>query len=239
MKWRGGHLRLFALPKHPGHQSEDVAGAVRHRNRFAIADGASSSYHPRGWACRLVRDFLRDPNPSPAWLQRAQARFQRELAPGLTDRFHRRAAERGSFATLLGFTLQPSGVDVSAVGDSLLVIAHPDGLWLAPALSAEDFAADPRLLCSHSGRGAFQGTAADFLAASRSWRTGPSGWEGVRLLAMTDALAAWLLAEDAPARLAQLWALPDQARFAALVAEEQAARRMRQDDTTLLLLDPR
>ena len=129
-------------------------------------------------------------------------------------------------------------LDGIALGDSVLFVQTNCALLQIPPLTPADFAEDPVLLSSHAGRGAFADTDAAFAAARFSVAAPEPGWTGCRMLAMTDALAAWVVAGDAQERLACLAAVPDAPSFAALVADLIARMEMRQDDATLLIIEP-
>lgn len=239
MRWRAGRLRLFARPKLPGIASEDVAVLDRARGHFAVCDGATQSYHPRGWAGRLARAYVADGRMDAASLAAAQNRFQRENVEAANDRYRRAAFSRGSFATLLGFTLTPEALEVTAFGDSLLMVDGHQGQHLVPPLGQHDFGSSPVLLPSHADAGAFRATPEAF-ASARTRLTAPDGgWPGTRILVMTDALAAWLLAGDGIGhRVEILLDLESPVDFCVLVGREIDAGRMKLDDVTLLMLEP-
>jgi len=156
--------RAFTRAKEQGRACEDVVLGWPQLGRFAMSDGASISYDSRGWARTLCWQFMRDTNVDPDWLERARARFAARDAPAEDDWAAILASDRGSYATFLGLTVTASFLVVHAIGDTVLFVLTPDSrLTIYPQLSHADFSAEPVLLCSVAGRGAFPDTEDAFL----------------------------------------------------------------------------
>ena len=233
--------RAFTRAKESGRTCEDVILGCRARGRYAVSDGASVSYDSRGWARALCRQFLADELPGAGWLQAARDHFRARSAPPAEDWAAAHAAERGSFATLLGIAISPPHIVVHAIGDTVLFVLAADGaVAMVPEMTAEAFRRDPVLLCSRAGRGAFADTDAAFAAAGSVLCAPAGGWDGTRLLAMTDALAEWVAgAADVGERRSRLEALAspqDGEAFRRWAGEAIAAGRVRNDDCALLTL---
>jgi hypothetical protein len=182
---------------------------------------------------------MRDINVGPDWLERARARFAARSAPGEDDWAAILASDRGSYATFLGLTVTASGLVVHAVGDTVLFAIRPDAqLIVYPQLSHADFAGEPVLLCSVAGRGAFPDTEDAFAEGQFTLPAPPCGWSGTKLIAVTDALAEWVVRVEGNTerveRLEEITRHRDRASFNAWVAEAIAAGDLRRDDCSVL-----
>jgi hypothetical protein len=232
--------RAFRLAKERDRPSEDALAVCRRANRYALSDGAGACYDGRSWARILCRNYIRDPTVCPDWLDAARQRLHAIASPPPEDWLGVIAFQKGSFATLLGFTIFPDRIAGLALGDTVLFVEREGQIDTFPQMSAEDFHLNPVLLSSHRETGAFPDTDEAFGASRFTMPAPDSGWAGTRLLAMTDALAAWVLAEPqvAAGRLGCLREIASHDGFAALVGGEITAGRMRRDDATLLVLEP-
>jgi hypothetical protein len=227
--------------KEDGRRCEDVILGCRAHGRYAVSDGASVSFDSRGWARALCGQFLRDGNVGPGWLQDARDRFAAASAAPAEDWAAAHAADRGSFATFLGLAITDRHIAVHAIGDTILFVVTPDGqVGMVPEMTADEFRRDPVLLCSRAGRGAFADTEAAFAAAEVRLAPPAGGWQGTRLLAMTDAVAQWVAgAADADGRRRRLDELTGQtsrAGFRDWAGERIAAGEVRRDDCALLTI---
>jgi hypothetical protein len=216
---------------------EDVAGV------FAIADGATEGAFSRVWARQLVGQFREKPLGSRVlsaidweeWLPRFAAPLPASESPPW---FWDRAVERGSFATILGlsFTLPESKVFAAAwqaiaVGDSCLFQVKPDQLLLSfPLDHTHDFGAAPFLVGTTGNTGALlidkaRGTQGR-LAVDES------------LVLVTDALAAWVLADakESGQRAARLSRISNDDEFVAFVESLRSADQIKNDDCTLVVI---
>lgn len=212
--------------------NEDAVCGQRYRGVYAVSDGASESHNSRLWARILTREFVARPKIDEAWVNRCvslyNANFDREKLPWMQQG----AFDRGSFATLLGVIVAPSGAvaDVIGIGDSIAVLTDGTSILASfPYSSSNQFKANPLLLATIAERN----TQVLSRMFARRWRIGRNGRRAI--LCMTDALGAWLL--HAPkTRLRDLLALKSRTQFEALVDRERQAGRLKRDDTTLLIL---
>lgn len=217
--------------------NDDRCRKVPRRGCYAVSDGASESFDPGGWAEFLSERFLA-----------AEQMDERGLAAAchayaaLHDRdamtWSRQAAyDRGSFATLLGVNLHPSGrrATITAVGDSVALLLSNGSIRDAhPYASVKEFEQNPLLLSTVMGKNA---SILDrgFTAFRRDWDL--TALKAPMVMCMTDALGAWAL--DKPSRAALLCTVRGKGAFKKLVRQEQAAGSMRRDDVTLLVLGRR
>jgi hypothetical protein len=201
---------------------------------FVLSDGASESYDARVWSHLLVKSYRKRPCFSPEWVQQAVRRYAtyRDVA-GLS--WSQQAAyERGSFATLLAVHVGENGprADIVAVGDSIAVIGENGVLTASfPYSSPDQFAERPLLISTRADRNNWIAEV-DPDRFRIAWQLSGSG---VSLMAMTDALGAWLLTKPAE-RFPLLASIRSRALFTELVESERNSGRMRRDDTTLLVL---
>ncbi|MEO0035699.1 MAG: hypothetical protein RLZZ501_1722 [Pseudomonadota bacterium] len=217
-------------------ENEDAACCWPQRGLYAISDGASESYHSAAWARVLVRRFIAHPELGPDWLAAAIAEYNTGFDREAMSWSAQAAFDRGSFATLLGLSVSrpEERVRLLAVGDSLAVLVSSGRLVASfPYESAEQFAARPMLLSTRPERNEALLRPATLQAMTAEW--GLKGTVNPRVLLMTDALGAWLLA-DPDERLGRLLGLASAEAFADLVHEERVGKRMRRDDCTLLVL---
>ncbi len=214
--------------------------------RIAVSDGASESAFAREWANGLTDAFVNRPpelcglteDSLNAWLLPAQEAWH-SCVPWDRLPWHGEAKARaGAFATLLGLTIgaAPDGSGrlswkAVAVGDSCLFVVRDDRLWLSfPLEDAAEFDNTPALVCSNPENAGYE-------------------WEGVRLhsgefaagdliILATDALACWLLAQNADGGKPweTLLAL-DSAEWDAWNEEQRREGLMRNDDTTLVVIE--
>ncbi len=188
----------------------------------------------------LSRQYARDPIVTPIWMQLARAKFHAAVSPGQEDWVGQIAFARGSFSTLLGFTVHEDRVEGLALGDTVLFIETPTSCVTIPAMNTGAFHKNPVLFSSHPGKGAFSDSPQAISDAVFVVAAPCNGWSGSRLFAATDALAEWILAdqEQLKDRLSRLAALTCRADFSALVEAEITTGRMRYDDTTVILVEP-
>ncbi len=234
--------RAFTRAKETGRICEDFILGCRAKGRYAVSDGASISYDSRGWARALCRQFLVDAAVRPEWLQAARDRFAAASPPPAEDWAAAHAVDRGNFATFLGLAITDPHIVVHAIGDTTLFVIAPDGqVGMVPDMAGDAFRRDPVLLCSRAGRGAFDDTEAAFVAAASTIRVPDTGWEGTRLLAMTDALAEWVASAADPderrGRLDELAGQPDGEAFRIWASERIASGVVRSDDCALLMIE--
>jgi hypothetical protein len=169
------------------------------------------------------------------WLQRAVNLYNRAFDRQSMSWSAQAAFDRGSFATLIGISLaqRRSHATIFAIGDSLAVLTDGHALVSSfPYHCSEQFIHPPRLLSTVWENNA------KFVQGY--WRTHTVHWPIARIrtpaiLAMTDALGAWLL--TAPrTRLHKLLEVKSKRQFEALVEHERVVSHLRRDDTTLLVI---
>lgn len=200
---------------------------------MAVSDGASVSFDSGPWAGLLVEEFVARDEPIAHWLGDAAHRYGSSYDRDAMDWMQQGAFDLGSFASFLG--IRPSqdgrGLDVTAVGDSLLAVLDSDALTLTfPYTSAEQFDASPRLLSTDVRHNRRDSTEPLILHQTIHHGSGSRR----RYLLMTDALGHWLLSY--PDRVPELLELTEMG-IIEFVASERASGRLRRDDTTLLVCE--
>jgi hypothetical protein len=203
--------------------------------RFAVADGASESIFAGEWARMLCEGFVADravARKVGPWLTLAKERW-RALGGDRPVPWHvAEKLEDGAFATFLGVCVEAGRKsaarwDAVAVGDTCLFLVEGDTLRGAfPVEQAGAFGTRPQLVGSRQWSRVGVARARGTLAA------------GARLLAMTDALAEWFLAEHEAGRAP--WrelGLLTETSFPAWVDARRADRGLKNDDVTLLVIE--
>ena len=201
---------------------------------FLLSDGASESYDARRWSRLLVANYLKRPEFDATWIADVTQNYA-QLYQNVQLSWSQQAAfDRGSFATLLALNLdeQSSKVHLLAIGDSIAVLGDSATIRdTFPYSSANEFELHPLLISTRPER-----NTEFFRDGGKTTQTSWSleGVQGACILAMTDALGAWLLSD--PARYAILSRIKSNAEFIDLIEAERAAARIRRDDTTLLVI---
>lgn len=201
------------------------------KGRLALSDGASESYDSQTWAKLLTNAYVLDQRVSTSWVaDKVQAYVASVDFASLT--WSKQAGfERGSFATLLGLEMAPSGTDadVLAIGDSLALLVR-NGMKLTsfPFHNAEQFDARPELLSTLTAANVFVSKSDFFTSNSVTW----SVQSGDQILLVTDAIGHWLLSCDEA--LGILLTVKTQEEFERLVLERRSNKTMRLDDSTVL-----
>jgi hypothetical protein len=219
---------------HEPELNEDYYRPTRHvpNGPLVVSDGASESYDARTWSRLLVSRYRKRPRFDAAWIAQATARYAAYRTSSTLSWSKQAAFERGSFATLLALHLARdfSRADILAVGDSLAVFGI-DGVICNsfPYTSPDRFSERPLLISTLSDRNC--GLLQDMDRFWTSWTLSTDS----TLMAMTDALGAWLLTEPT-SRFPILASMRSRRDFAELIETERIARRLRRDDATLLVL---
>lgn len=218
--------------------------------RFAVADGATESSFARLWARLLVLLYCNPHVQLPpvatdefveqvGWLGRV---WERQVYSQPLEWFALAKAERGSFSSLVGLTLEAGGDraigrgswQATAVGDSCLFHLRGDRLLLAAPISdPAEFGHHPRLISTNPARNHQVWQDLDRDALGGEWAAGD------QFLLMTDALACWFLTRVADG--GQPWRSLDKAsrshaHFAQWLHQRRAATEIRNDDVTLLTI---
>ena len=207
------------------------------QGRFCVADGASESSFAAAWARLLAEGFVaRPPDGSTLrdWLRPLQAEWARGTRGRELPWYAEEKARSGAFSSILGFCLEPhDGVwRALAVGDSCLFSVRENRLAASfPFSNSGEFHSRPMLLSSADRANA--GIASAVREAEGEARSGDL------ILLMTDALAAWFLAEAELGRRpwAVLERIATQEEFGTFVDLMRAGRSMRNDDVTLLKIE--
>lgn len=235
--------RFFgSVPKLSGDadRNEDSFKWSSERSALALSDGATESFDSRLWAQLLVRLFVRKPTLSMAGVDRAIAAFTRCHDPRSMSWSRRAAFDRGSFATLLGVTVNPERdqARVLAIGDTIaLLLDGPRLVASFPYTDPAEFRRRPTLLSTRRALNSFLDAADHASASATDWRLDRLAQP--RIVCMTDAIAAWFLglAKADPCAGEILLDIADIAHFEAVVEHEREAGRMQVDDTTMLILE--
>ena len=202
---------------------------------FLLSDGASESYDARRWSRLLVDNYLKRPEFDATWIDEVTKNYALLYQHAQLSWSQQAAFDRGSFATLLALKLdeQSSKVSLLAIGDSIAVLGDNGKIRESfPYSSADEFELRPLLISTRPER-----NAEIFRNSPRPIHTSWSleGLERACILAMTDALGAWLLSDPAQ-RYAVLSRIRANGEFIDLIEAERAAGRIRRDDTTLLVI---
>lgn len=235
------HITAHHAPKAGNSEAEYEDAYRTTETRVVVADGASESLLAGRWAGLLTDVFAAAPDSvctepgrfaaaaseaAGAWADVVAGYVAEREERGKPLRWYERPGlARGAFATLLAVAVDDAGWRAAAVGDTCLFHVR-DGVLLTafPLDDPEAFGTAPPLLGSRDLDPA--------LVAERVCLASGELGPGDVLYACTDALAAWVLAQDAP------WETLDTAGLTWLDAE-RAAERMANDDVTLVRVAPR
>jgi hypothetical protein len=213
---------------------------------FALSDGAGSISFPSIWAALLVRYYVKRIFNTPKDLRR--------VLPGLAGLWKTkvrnkglnwcsaRKAEQGSYASLLGFTLEePKNLSeikwhAIAIGDTVLFQFRGEKLIMEfPHYSTEDFEKNPVLLSTIADR--------NESALAELNTTTANCQQGDVFMLMTDALAQWFVecCENSKKPWETLLGFlkvgkSNHQGFKEWVESLRAKGDMRNDDTTLMIV---
>lgn len=212
--------------------NEDASAISRQRRTYVLSDGASESFSSQRWAKMLVTTFLRKPAIDKEWLRQAITSYEKAFDREQMSWSAQASYDRGSFATLLALVFDDDfqGVSIVGIGDTLVVLDDGEEMCASyPYTEAEQFRTNPLLLSTILDRN----TALLDALPTTYWRLDNN--PKAKILCMTDALGAWLLA-NTKERLPILRALGSRDEFVEMVEAARAAGDMRRDDSTLLVL---
>ncbi|WP_395088735.1 hypothetical protein [Armatimonas sp.] len=215
-------VKIFTLPKDENAPEANEDAVVSELSRLALADGASSDAFSGLWAQQLCTQFVQTGglNPESAALGWRSAIGAKPLPWFLADKLR-----QPTHASFLGLEWGEQ-LTAQAIGDSCVFVIRDSALALAfPYARAEDFASHPALVPT-------QGVVPTLQRTTLALEPGDT------ILAATDALAAWLLAESAQEPWNSLLALQNPGDFARFVQALRSARRLALDDTTLAIVAP-
>jgi hypothetical protein len=208
--------------------------------RFAVADGATEAAFSRLWALLLVLLYCGSNRLLPEAVEERAKLWSRAVFARPLPWFAVEKAQRGSFSSLLGLTLQDLPADTAshgswtafAVGDSCLFQLRGAELvksW--PIANSEHFGLHPLLISTNPTKNERIWSALNDCNLTGSWCSGD------QFLLMTDALAVWYLSSiEAGAEVDCI--LPDSSctdtQFADWLAELRLHGEIRNDDVTLV-----
>jgi hypothetical protein len=210
-------FRHFSVPKMGNgvEENEDALRLSEDRQMVAIADGATEGTYSRAWANFLVERFISDPffsiesqETTPImlrdWIDRSLVEWQVKISERTTATdapwFVARAAERGSFATLLAARFveierddcQAGGSNEIAllyavsIGDTCAFLIRNNRLLASfPLTTPSEFLRHPQLISTVPAQNESAAESASLL------RIDVHG--GDVIVFMTDALACWFL----------------------------------------------
>lgn len=215
-------VTAFTLAKDPASPEANEDALLWTETHLALADGASSDAFSGLWAQALCQTFLADGTLD---LQAAVTRWRAQL-PSPLPWFLTEKLRQPTHASFLGLTWDSSTLYIEAIGDACVFVLRDTALLFCfPYTRAEDFATHPRLVSTH-------GPLPERQQAELSLQP-----QDV-ILATTDALAAWLLQEQAHAPWSSLLALQNPGDFTRFMSALRSARRIALDDTTLAVVAP-
>jgi hypothetical protein len=219
--------------------NEDRVLLLLREHRILLLDGASDSYAPRAWVKCLEDCWRREKacgtEKLAAAVRRARTQYVSRVPP--PDHWAQEVAyERGSFATLLDVRWAGATIRMVGVGDACAMAVGADGslVWSFPMENYADFTSVPHAVGSLP-----TDTVREQELFASSLQEFTVSADAQFLVLATDAVAAWLLADDLnlrQVRMQRLLAVASKAQFAALVQCERAAGTMRRDDSTVAVV---
>jgi len=230
--------------------NEDSVAVAPTQLRLAVSDGASDSFDSQTWSRTLANSFVYSERAAldAEWITSALAVYRgflnRVLQHNDSWAVHS-AAERGSFASLLGVEQLPDnhGLRLYAVGDTSAVLLgrNEDGILYRidsfPYTASAEFRQRPVLISTNTAHNGFAMQSSFPETSQRSW---PQGREQeLRFVCMTDALAEWAFRceEQGHDVWGRLFLIRDEAEFCRLVVDAREQGEMRCDDSTLVVAE--
>lgn len=215
--------------------NEDAWAIHTPSGAVVVFDGATESFAARRWVSILAAQWRAQGHVD---LAAAQATY-RESSPRASSWAQEQAAARGSFTTIAALTPDVKAWNTQIVGDSAVLILR-DGVIIQarPFTSATEFSSAPDALASHH----------DLCDAGiESLQSGTQELEipyvrpneSTHVVLATDAVAAWLLVDEAAARAERVRALlacGEDRDWGDLVRRERASGSMKVDDSTVVIL---
>lgn len=248
MKQRFKCYFAHSIPKVLGTINDDSYSLSKDElSSLAVSDGATMAFNSSIWSKILVRNFVKYPD-----IRLDELIYK---AKRVFDRYHRLfyfnnkvipwnvldVYEKGSFASLLGIRfLDDLALDITIVGDSIMVIIDPDGMMSIPFNSVSQFPYNPILLSSNLPSNYFL-LEEEFLKNSTK-TIKIKHPDDTLIYCMTDALAIWFLSdpERAKSKFSELLNKDNTEEqrifFEDFVLTERETKRIKLDDTTLLIV---
>jgi hypothetical protein len=206
----------------------------------AVCDGATESFAPRQWARDVAKKFLTDQNINRDWISSAAATHISSFdVSSFTWSQQVAAFERGSFSTLLGlrFANDPMGVDITAIGDSFVMLCSDDSIVRTfPYQHALEFDQRPELISTISAWNEKLFTPE--LSPDRRVFWDLSKDPNPIILVMSDALGQYMLQQNEKGDLnvRGFTALRSPEMYASMVDDARKCGLLRNDDTTLVVI---
>ena len=219
---------------------EDSLLIACNRHAVVISDGASESYDSKTWADLIVTGYLNDQSIDQRWVKQLIEKYESNFDFATLSWSKQASYERGSFATLLGVTLDGERhlLTIDGVGDCLTVLIYnTGGIFTFPYKCSSDFSQRPLLLSTRLNLNDQLFDPA--LKETISLITSSEGVETVLL--MSDALAAWCLKriEDHSEDWKRLLTFDGQTDFLDFVIAERHSKSLAVDDVTLMVVKVR
>ncbi len=222
----GVSIDCLSCPADPAHPEscEDTYVINEARGIAILADGAGTTFDPRGWASLLTR-------VGAAMVRRATAD---ELLSALQLALHEWLSHgpqlvpedgldpKPSGATLGLLVVEPPNWSFAAVGDLNLMLCSPSGaaLSLANLRSSDDYGYHPELLVDGS-------------LEARAYEASGTCRPGDVLFCFSDGIGQWLVDHAEPGIVLDLCSA-DTAAFVAFVENLRASLDLVRDDATLI-----
>lgn len=228
-------LRTLQAPKdgNTTDQYEDAWSINEATSTLAVADGASAAVYARQWAELLVTDFAQgEPFPSTDelfWTRVSTlgSQWQKSVGGGAKSWYALEKVPQGSQASLLvaQIDLEARRLHAQAIGDVCCFLVATDTLHYAfPLTKSKQFDTHPGLVATDP---------AALKDRPKIIRFSVVLPPDARLLIMTDALAAWFLAEHERKR--KPWNhFPTDAAFLGWLKGTRDSGALKNDDITLL-----
>ncbi len=214
-------IKSFTLAKGAATPEQNEDALAWQGQRLALTDGASSDAFSGLWARWLGEQFVATGTLD---RERAAQLWQEEVRQNPLPWFLADKLRQPTHASFLGICWDDTKLQVQTIGDTCAFVIRDDNLAFAfPYTRAEDFATHPMLVPTH-------GLLPEMLSASFPLQPGDT------LIAATDALAAWLLTEQAHQPWQSLLALQNDRDFARWVQNLRNAGRLALDDTSVAIL---
>jgi hypothetical protein len=230
----------FSIGKDEVYKNEDRFAQSQRNGRYAVSDGASNSYNSALWAELLVRAFCRNADVDEAWLKAAISKYEGAHNRDAMSWSQQMAFDRGSFASLLGITLdkQNGFARLIGIGDSTAFLVDssnivatfpytsPDQFLDDPVLLGTDYAQDMRPLELIAGGGALT-----------KWEYGSLSLPSILLA--SDALAHWILRTYKTGfdPISHLRKCRSKKQFKHIISDLWEQHELKKDDATMLWIE--
>lgn len=220
--------------------NEDAYAISQDSSIVAISDGATDSFDSRAFANIIVNQFIFDSNINQECISLIVNKYNSQQNYENLSWSKQAAFERGSFASLLGVTIdqENSTVEIIAVGDTLAILLDGDKIINSfPYKSSQEFDQRPELLSTIPQHNQFVNSEYFNSLHKTNWNFSKSS--NPLLLCMTDALGQWVLREEEKAMpvYEKLCSIRTIEQLQELVTQARVSREMRIDDVTFVLIE--